>query len=196
MQDVLEDDCQLTAEQNQFAEIFQMIYDESDFENIELDDDAEEVATVICCYIAKKLLARFKGKACTLIRIGNATTSQYFHSFSRGNLTIPSTPLANFGCLAFALLHYYDNFVKPQDYLNVSKACTYILHHCSLHQIFSCEKHNADALKFAIKMVVNIYCNNKQNIKNDSVVKDTITGFKEPRRSKQTKSFECSSDAT
>ena len=78
---VLEDDCQLTAEQNQFAEIFQMIYDESDFENIELDDDAEEVATVICGCIAKKFLARFKCKACTLFMIGNVTTNQYFHFF-------------------------------------------------------------------------------------------------------------------
>ena len=76
-----------------------MIYDESDFENIELDDDAEEVATVICGYIAKKLLS-------TLFIIGNATTNQYFHSFFRGKLTIPSTPLADFGCSAFALLHY------------------------------------------------------------------------------------------
>ena len=82
LQDVLEDDCQLTAEQNQFAKIFQMIYDESNFENIELDDDAEEVATVICGYIAKKLLVRFKCKACTLFMIGNATTNQYFRSFS------------------------------------------------------------------------------------------------------------------
>ena len=90
------------------------------------------------------------------------------------------------GCSAFALLHYYDDFVMRQDYLNVRKACTYILHHCSPHQLLSCEKHNADALKFAIKMVVNIYCNNKQKIKNDSVVKDTITGFKKPQRSKQT----------
>ena len=182
----MEDDCQLTAEQNQLAEIFQMIYDESDFENIELDDDAEEVATVICGYIAKKLLARFKCKACTLFMIGNATTNQYFHSFFRGNLTIPSTPLADFGCSAFALLHYYNDFVMRQEYVNVCKACTYILHHCSPHQIFSCEKHNADALKFAIKMEVNIYCNNKQKIRNDSVVKDTITGFKKPQRSKQT----------
>ena len=81
LQDVLEDDCQLTAEQYQFAEIFQMIYDESDFENIELDDDAEEVATVICGYIAKKLLARFKCKACTLFMIGNATTNQPIFPF-------------------------------------------------------------------------------------------------------------------
>ena len=132
------------------------------------------------------MLARLKCKACTLFMIGNAATNQYFHSFSRGNLKIPSTPLADFGCSAFAQLHYYDDFVMRQDYLNVRKACTYILHHCRPHQIFSCEKHNADALKFAIKMVVNIYCNNKQKIKNDSFVKDTITGFKKPQRSKQT----------
>ena len=106
---ILEDDCQLTAEQNQFAEIFQMICDESDFETIELDDDAEKVATVICCYIAKKLLARFKCKACTLFMIGNATTN--ISILSRGNLTIPSTPLTDFDCSAFALLHYYDDFV-------------------------------------------------------------------------------------
>ena len=114
-------------------------------------------------------------------------TNQYFHSFSRGNLTIPSTPLYDFGCSAFVFLHYDDDFVMRQGYVNVRKACTYILHHCIPHQIFSCEKHNADALKFAIKMVVNIYCNNKQKIQNDSLVKDTtITGFKKPQRSKQT----------
>ena len=82
-----------------------------------------------------------------------------------------------------------------RDYLNVRKACTYILDHCSSHQIFPCEKHNADALKFAIKMVENIYCNNKQKIKESFLIFGLLFKFfayclfllfKKPERSKHT----------
>ena len=69
-----------------------MVYKKSDFENIQLDENTE-VATLICGSIAKKVLARFKCKSCTLFVLGNATTNQYFHYFSRGNLTIPLTLL-------------------------------------------------------------------------------------------------------
>ena len=42
---------------------------------------------------------------------------------------------------------------------------------------FSCEVNQEVALKLAIRIIVNIYYNNKQKRKNDSIEKDVITAF-------------------
>ena len=110
--------------------------------------------------------------------------SPYFHLISRGNLTAPSNALADFVCTAFAVLDYYDYFIVQQKHVPVRDAATYIVLNCLSSYSFSCEEHIDVAKKFAVRMIANIFYNNKQKINNDSVVKDALTGFKKRQRTK------------
>ena len=114
----------------------------------------------------------------------NFSTILYYNHLSRGNLTVPSSSLADFGCSAFALLDYFDDFRTRQDNVNRRHAGSSVLLKCLPQHNFSCEVHQEVALKLALRMIVNIYYNNKQKRKNDSIEKDAITGFKKSQRSK------------
>ena len=92
--------------------------------------------------------------------------------------------LVDFGCSSLALLDYFDDFVTRQDNVNIRDAGYRVLHKCLPQHNFSCEVHQEVALKLAVGMIVNIYYNNKQKRKNDSTVKDAITGFKKRQKSK------------
>ena len=110
--------------------------------------------------------------------------SPYFHLISRGNLTAPSNTLADFPCTAFAVLDYHDDFVIRRKHVPVRDAAMYILLDGLSSCSFSCEEHIDIAKKFAVRMIANIFYNNKQKINNNSVVKDALAGFKKRQRTK------------
>ena len=80
-----------------------------------------------------------------------------------------------------SLFHYFN---MQQKSVPVRDAATYILLNCLSSYSFSCEEHIDVAKKFAVRMIANIFYNNKQKINNDSVVKDALTGFKKRQRTK------------
>ena len=79
-------------------------------------------------YIAKKMIKRLQCNLCKSILTGQCTTAPYFHFLSRGNLTVPSTTMAEFTCSAFALLDYYDQFIAQQKNVAVRDVALCILH--------------------------------------------------------------------
>ena len=178
------EDTHNTSEMKKFCESFLKIFDEVVTDNIALCKGSEEVAVTISGYIAKKLLNRLKCELRTSFMVENSSTISYYNHLSRGNLTVPSSSLADFGCSAFALLDYFDDFMTPQDDVNIRDAGFSVLLTCLPQHNFSCEVHQEVALKLAIRMIVNIYYNNKQKRKNDSIEKDAITGFKKRQKSK------------
>ena len=114
----------------------------------------------------------------------NFSTILYHNYLSGENLTVPFSSLADFGCSAFALLDNFDDFMTRQNNVNIRDAGFSVLLKYLPQHNFSCEVHQEVALKLAIGKIVNIYYNNKQKRKNDSIEKDAITGFKKRQRSK------------
>ena len=128
-------------------------------DNIALCKGSEKVAVTISGYIAKKLLSRLKCKLCTLFMVENSSTIPYYNHLSRGNLTVPSSSLADFGCSAIALLDYFDEFMARLDNVNIRDAGFSILLKCLPQHNFFCKVHQEVALKLVIGMIVNIYYN-------------------------------------
>ena len=64
----------------------------------------------------------------------------------------------------------------------VAKVATYILKRYGSFPHFSCNMHHDWSFKFASKIVVNIFFNNKQKKSEDLVRKETVTGFKKRQR--------------
>ena len=116
--------------------------------------------------------------------VENSFTIPNYNHLSRGNLTAPSSSLADFGYSAFALLDYFDDFTTRQDNVNIHDASSSILLKYLPQHNVSCEVHQEVALKLDIRMIVNIFYNNKQKRENDSFVKGAITGFKKRQRPK------------
>ena len=174
------------AESEDFIDAFNSLPHAPNNETMRLDDGSEEVEVTVSAYVAKKLIKRFKCDLCKLLMTDFTINcvSPYFHLISRGNLTAPSNTLADFVCTAFAVLDYYDHFIMQQKHVPARDAASYILLNCLSSHCFSCEEHVDVARKFAVRMIANIFYNNKQKISNDSVVKDALTGFKKRQRSK------------
>ena len=125
-------------------------------------------------------MKHFQCEMCSLIMIGNdsdkATDKEYFDLLSRGGLTVPSRQMAEFVCACFAILEYADQFiVKNHESTRVSAEQVWGIY--SPKYSFTCEKHIEKGLIFAIKIVVNIFYNNKQKISSDEVRKNTVEYF-------------------
>ena len=67
--------------------------------------------------------------------------------------------------------------------MRVAKVATYALKRYGSFPHFLCNIHHDWSFKFASKIVVNIFFNNKQKSK-DLVRKETVAGFKKKQRSK------------
>ena len=85
----------------------------------------------------------------------------YLKLLPHGGLFVPSRQLAHFGCGCFAILDFLEKEIvllgNP-----VAKVVTYILKRCGSFPHFSCNMHHDWIFKFASKIVVNIFFNNKQ----------------------------------
>ena len=134
-----------------------------------------EVSFTIAGYIAKKLKKRL---ICTFCHLTDENTDvSYFNNLSRGGLTVPSTSLANLVNKGFALLDFYNKFIQKQCFLPARNGAIHVLLQYLRCSNFLCNEYSTSAMLSIIKMIVNIFYNNKQRIANDSVLKDTIVGF-------------------
>ena len=117
---------------------------------------------------------------CSLIMVGNdndkATDKEYFDLLSRC-LTVPSGQMAEFVCGCFAIREYADQFIVKNHESTTRVSAEQVLGVYSPKYSFTCEKHIEKGLIFAIKIVVNIFYNNKQNISSDEVRKNTVECF-------------------
>ena len=112
--------------------------------------------------------------------LGNSSTIPYYNHLFRGNVTVPSSSLANFGYSAFALLDFFDDFMTQQENVDIGDAGSSLLYKCLPQHNFLCQVHQEVALTLAIEIIVNIYYDNKQKRKNDSIVKDIVVGYATP----------------
>ena len=151
-----------------------------------LDNDSAEVATTISGYVAKKLLKRSKCEDCKsklTARNDDIINDQYLALLSRGGLFVPPKELADFVCSSFAILDFVENVILSVD-KSVTKSAMYTLKQYGPSCEFCCRYHKDWGLKFASKIVVNIFFNNKQKQSKDIVRKDAVSAFKTRQRSK------------
>ena len=150
-----------------------------------LDDDSSEVATTISGYIAKKFLKRSKCKDCEkklTVHDQDLQNDQYLTLLSRGGLFVPPKELAEFLCSCFAILDFVEGDILSID--QVTRSAMYVLKYYGPKCEFCCQYHLDWGGKFASKIVVNVYFNNKQKQAKDCVCKDSVERFKTCQRRK------------
>ena len=144
-----------------------------------LDDDSSEVATTISGYIAKKLLKRSKCKDCEkklTVHDQDLQNDQYLTLLSRGGLFVPSKELAEFVYSCFLILDFVEGDILSIG--QVTRSAMYVLKYYGPKCEFCCQYHLDLGVKFASKIVVNVYLNNKQKQAKDCVRKDSVESFK------------------
>ena len=152
-----------------------------------LDSSSEEVSTTIAGYIAKKLAKRSNCDSCKSLLIASSmdlAENHYLNLLSRGGLIVPSAKLAEYTSHCFAIMDYSYNIVKAHGVRDVRAAYTQIFDRFSPQIDICCSKHNNWGLKFAAKIVINTFFNNKQTVSSDSARKDTVVAFKKRQRTK------------
>ena len=129
-----------------------------------LDDDAREVATNISGYVAKKLIRRSSCDICKQTLASQEVdleNDSYLKLLSCDGLFVPSRQLADFVCGSFAILDFLEKKIILLG-MPVAKVATYMLKRYGSFSRFSCNMHHDWNFKFASKIVVNIFFNNKQ----------------------------------
>ena len=145
-----------------------------------LDPDSAEVATTIAGYIAKKLTKRFKCNDCSFMLSSCDTVienNRYLATLSRGGLTVPSQVLADYTCGCFAALDYCEERLKTEKE-EARKSSEYILNALYQNSEFTCKLHKEQGFKFAARIIVNVFFNNKRKLANSNLKRDEITSFK------------------
>ena len=110
--------------------------------------------------------------------------NHYLSLLSRGGLIVPSAKLAEYTSHCFAIMDYSYNIVQAHGGRDVRAAYTQIFDRFSPQIDIFCSKHNNWGLKFAAKIVINTFFNNKQTVSSDSARKDTVVAFKKRQRTK------------
>ena len=150
-----------------------------------LDSDSSEVSCTIAGYIAKKLDKRKQCASCKVLLIANQMDldeNHYLRLLSRGKLIVPSAKLAEYTANCFAILDYTEDIVRLQKISEVRDAYIRILGKFAPKIDFCCDTHINWGLKFASKIVINTYFNNKQTASGDQAREGTLVGFKKRQR--------------
>ena len=159
----------------------------NDISEATISNDSIEVATDIAGYIAKKLKERSKCDACQSAvvskSIDDVENNNYLKIRSRGGLIAPSQELADFACNGFAALDYTSAAIRA-DAGQARYLGQHVLSKFFHHEKFTCSVHEKWGLKFASKIIVNCFFNNKKKRTNADIRKDAVTTFKKRQRLK------------
>ena len=162
-----------------------LICQDCDVDSLTLSPESIEVAYTIAGYIVKKLKKRLASPACNFSIIWDLADCPYFLHLSHGGLTCLSSSFSEFVCKSFALLDFLDSFIYRQTFISTCEGSLCILRYYLADFQFFCDLHLNHGKEATLKMIVNIFYNNKQKAVNDSVLKDSITTFKRRQREKE-----------
>ena len=107
---------------------------------------------------------------------------QYLTLISRGSLPVPPKGLAEFVCSCFAILDFVECDILSIG--KVTRSAMYVLKYYDPKYEFCCQYHLDLGVKFASKIIVNVYFNNIQKQAKDCVRKDSVESFKTLQQSK------------
>ena len=158
-----------------------------DINSITLDENSKEVSDNIAGYIAHKVMKYCNG-CCQeyLIVIDHVHSTEketYLSKLSRGGLLIPSESLSAFVSQGFALLDTSSSIIQSSP-LPSRYAAEKVLGEFLKESVVQCEVHNKLLCNKIIRIISNIFLNNKRKKSTDSVVKDKVSAFKRTKREK------------
>ena len=107
---------------------------------------------------------------------------QYLTLLSRGGLFVPLKELAEFVFSWFAILDFVEGNILSIGH--VTRPPMYVLKYYGPKCEFCCQYNLDWGVKFASKIVVNVYFNNKLKQAKDCARKDSVESFKARQRSK------------
>ena len=107
---------------------------------------------------------------------------QYLTLLSRGGLFVPPKELEEFLSSCFAILLFVEGDILSIG--QVTRTAMHVLEYYGPKCELCCQYHLDWGVKFASKIVVNVYFNNKQKQAKDCVCKDSVESFKTRQRSK------------
>ena len=162
-----------------------LICEDCDVDSLTLSPESTEVGYTVAGYIAKKIKKRLSCSSCNSNIISDSTDCSYFLHLSRGGLTCPSSCFPEFVCKGFALLDFLDSFIRQQNFISTREGALCTLRYFLDDFTIFCDRHLHQAKESTLKMIINIFYNNKQKAMNDSIQKDLITTFKRRQREKQ-----------
>ena len=154
---------------------------ETELMEVALNEDSEEVAHTIAGYVARKLMKKLNCDECssTLIASGPRDDEGYLNLLSRGGLLTPSDALSTMVSTLFAQVDYIHSFIQTTS---VQKFAEHSLLKYAPHAAISCQKHELFNRRSTIKVVINIFFNNKQKLASDCVRKEAVAVFKQRQR--------------
>ena len=154
---------------------------ETELMEVALNEDSDEVAHTIAGYVARKLMKKLNCDECssTLIASGPRDDEDYLSLLSRGGLLTPSDALSTMVSTLFAQVDYIHSFIQTTS---VQKFAEHSLLKYALHAAISCHKHELFNRRSTIKVVINIFFNNKQKLASDCVRKEAVAVFKQRQR--------------
>ena len=147
---------------------------------------SEEVATYVAGYIGKQMkehqptcLDCHDGMSC---RDTLYSQYHYFTCLSRNGLFVPSPSLTSFVSTCFAILDITQcNIIRYSDICTRTAANAVLLEYTPDAE-FTCPDHLEWGKKWAIKVVINVFFNNRRKHSSDGVRKDRVKAFKKLQR--------------
>ena len=149
--------------------------------------EPEQMISRLFFFTYKKLAKRSKCNLCKRLLTANEMDlkeNHYLKLLSRGSLTVPSMRLAEYASSCFAILDYTEDIVRIEGITEVRSAYTRILDSFAPKPVICCSKHAQWGLRFASKIIINSFYNNKETVAADSVRKDGVVAFKKTKREK------------
>jgi len=165
-----------------------LVDDESAIANAVLDEDAEEVATYVAGYIGKQMIDHSSCQTCHCAMVAIESTfheNHYFERLSRNGLLVPSIFLVAFASTGFAILDVVQNkIIRHAEIPTRIAANSILLRYLLKHVNFTCpnQDHLEWGRRWAIKVITNVFFNNKRKHSTDNVREDQVAAFKMVRR--------------
>ena len=174
------------------SDVFQqyLLDNHHDITEATISDDSAEVATTIAGYIAKKLRKRSKCDACKIAMVSaseDIRNNDYLKLLSRGGLTTPCQNLADFTCNSFCALDYTCEAILAEKEPSSRMLADHVIaRFCNNENDgFTCSSHTAWGFKFASKIIINVFFNNKRKIATANVRKDDAKNLKSIKMAKK-----------
>lgn len=156
-----------------------------DRDSIMLAEKSREVSDNIAGYIAHKTMKYCNG-CCQEYLIYQGISPQqdnYLSKLSRGGLLVPSESLSAFVSQGFALLDVSYSTIQSSS-LPSKYAAEKVLSEFLNESVVHCDAHNEFLFNKIIRIISNIFLNNKRKKMTDSIVKDKVAAFKRSKRDK------------
>ena len=162
-------------------------------DRMQLDAESRKIAVHVAGFVAKNLKENDKYSCCVKHLTGELRDDNPDHDYirvlNRGGLTVPSDHFTEYVCCAFSILEHTESVITSSK-LTTRRAATVVLKQVlnsnsgSIPQ-FACETHRSAIEIFTNRVLVNVFCNNRRKVITGLAKKDSVTGLKKSKRTKE-----------